>query len=1013
MRLTKSFPFGLRRVVLLPALAGTFSTAWAANFYQGVSPTSLPWPGGIVPYVFTANVSPAEQVVYLDGMKEWVLSANIQFVPKTTQTNYVILDLDYMEGTNTYVASVPPVMTVDNLSRAQVCHETGHLLGFQHEHVRTDRNSYIIVNFNNIDTGNTTNSSGEGSGSVTNLYVIDSNSTAYGAYDFESVMHYGRTLFSINPATLDVLDPQPAYVYEYYNRIGNFDLSVGDRAGAAHLYGAATTPLTNIVSTTADVGPGSLRAAIYYANDHPGTTVRFNIPTNDTGFSNGVYTIYPTGQLPPLVSTGTVIDATTQPGHVASPIVALDGSRLIPQTEFSIGGIYIYAGNCILRGLALDNFTNSGINLLYNYAVSNEVQACYVGLAPNGTTPAPNDYEGINISAGARANVIGGVNASQRNVISGNSGYGITITGTNSNGNVVEGNYIGLNGSGTASVANTYNGIGIWGGSSGNVLGGSGAGAGNAISGNIEYGILISDTNTTATVVQGNYIGLNAAGTGIVSNTWSGLAVVGGSYSNLIANNVVSGNASYGIFISDQGTGSNVIQGNFIGTGPQGTNALPNAYMGIGIWSDATDNLIGGTTAAARNIISGNGNNGIGTGFANSGGNVIEGNYIGVTSNGSSALPNAGIGVYVETSQQSNIIESNLISGNTSDGIYLYQSTNNVIRGNDIGTDVTGLLAIPNAEDGLALFAASQSNQITGNIIAASGNYGVILSDPGTDANMLQANNIGVGADGATALGNTWQGVVIQSGASSNTIGQSLGGSGAGNIIADNGYGGVILYSTNTLGNSIRGNSIFGNSGPGIDLVPVSPGQGPNDLENYPVLTSAAVFTNTMVVAGTVSNGANQIILVDIYYNPAQDPTGYGQGRTFAGTATAQTGASGTASFSLPFATRLAGQYFSATATDASTGNTSQFSLDVPATNVAGTGPGEFTGPHYSSTNGFSFAITLATNQNYSIQTTTNLSVNPIIWTDVTDFFATTPSVQILDRAATNSRQRFYRAITP
>jgi hypothetical protein len=189
MRLTKSFPFGLRRVVLLPALAGTFSTAWAANFYQGVSPTSLPWPGGIVPYVFTANVSPAEQVVYLDGMKEWVLSANIQFVPKTTQTNYVILDLDYMEGTNTYVASVPPVMTVDNLSRAQVCHETGHLLGFQHEHVRTDRNSYIIVNFNNIDTGNTTNSSGEGSGSVTNLYVIDSNSTAYGAYDFESVMH--------------------------------------------------------------------------------------------------------------------------------------------------------------------------------------------------------------------------------------------------------------------------------------------------------------------------------------------------------------------------------------------------------------------------------------------------------------------------------------------------------------------------------------------------------------------------------------------------------------------------------------------------------------------------------------------------------------------------------------------------------------------------------------------------------------------------------------------------------
>src|SRR5271166_3704237 len=124
--------------LLLSILAAVISTSRAANFYQGVSPTTLPWPGGIVPYVFTTNVSPAEQAVYLEGMREWSLSANIQFVPWTTQTNHVILDLDYLQGTNTYYGSVPPVMTIDNLSRAQICHETGHLLGFQHEHVRTD-----------------------------------------------------------------------------------------------------------------------------------------------------------------------------------------------------------------------------------------------------------------------------------------------------------------------------------------------------------------------------------------------------------------------------------------------------------------------------------------------------------------------------------------------------------------------------------------------------------------------------------------------------------------------------------------------------------------------------------------------------------------------------------------------------------------------------------------------------------------------------------------------------------
>ena len=300
----------------------------------------------------------------------------------------------------------------------------------------------------------------------------------------------------------------------------------------------------------------------------------------------------------------------------------MDASKVLSQTEFTIGGIYIYAGNCLLRGLAIDNFTDPGINLLYNDSASNTVQACYVGLAPNGSNAAPNAYEGIDIGAGARANVIGGTIASQRNVISGNAGYGITITNTNTDGNTVSGNYIGLDASGSAAVSNTYTGIGIWGGASSNIIG-----AGNVISGNFNYGIYISDNNTAGTVVQGN----------------------------------------------------------FIGTDPGGTKALPNTYMGIGIWNGASGTLIGGAGAAARNLISGNGNNGISTGFAGAGSNIIEGNYIGVTSNGLAALPNNGAGVYVESSQQSNLIESNLISGNASDGIFFYAAANNIVQGNEIG----------------------------------------------------------------------------------------------------------------------------------------------------------------------------------------------------------------------------------------------------------------------------------------------------------------------------------------
>jgi titin len=316
--------------------------------------------------------------------------------------------------------------------------------------------------------------------------------------------------------------------------------------------------------------------------------------------------------------------------------------------------------------------------------------------------------------------VIGGTGISQGNTISGNSGYGITITGTNSNGNVVSGNYIGLDGSGALAVSNTYNGIGIWGGSCSNVIGGLGAGAGNVISGNVAYGIYIGDSNTTGTVVEGNYIGINAGGTAVVANSGSGLAVVAGSAGNSILNNVVSGNASYGLFISDPGTSNNVIQGNFIGTDAAGMNALPNGYMGLGIWSGAWNNLVGGTNAAARNVISGNAQNGMGMGGPAGGGNVIEGNYIGVAGDGRSALPNDGVGVYVEISLQSNFIGSNVISANTYGGISFYQATNNIVQGNYIGLAADGATPAPNGGAGIYLFE-SQSN-LLGGVAPGQGN---------------------------------------------------------------------------------------------------------------------------------------------------------------------------------------------------------------------------------------------------------------------------------------------------
>jgi titin len=1153
---------GLAIALLAVCLFG--QTAQAANFYQGVATNNLPWPGGIIPYVFTTNVTATEQAVYLQGMKEWALGANVQFIPRTTQSQYVILDLDYLQGTNTYVATVPPVMTIDNLSRAQICHETGHLLGFQHEHVRVDRNDYIIVNFENIagNSDGTTNGSGEGSGDPASLYLIDSNSTPNGPYDFQSVMSYSRTLFSIDPATLDVIDPLPPYVYEYYNRIGNVALSVGDLAGAAFLYGPAAAPLTNVVTTTADFGPGSLRAAIYYANEHPGTTVRFNIPTNDPGFSNGVYTIYVSGQLPPLVANGTVIDATTQPGYPGIPFVALSGSHVLPETEFEITGLYFYAGNSTVRGLAFNNFSMQGIGLLYNYAASNHVEGCYVGVAPDGVTPASNNYEGIVIAAGAHDNIIGGTNASQRNVISDNAGYGITITDTNSDGNVVEGDYIGLTADGSAAASNTLSGIGIWGGSCSNIIGAPAAG--NVLSGNGQYGVFIGDTNTVGTVLQGNFVGTGQSGRQAVANGYGGIGVFGGANNvtiggagagagnllsgngnaglwldgpgvnnnvaqgnwigvdatgtaalpngfvgiyildgavgNLIggaaagAANVISGNVSEGIFISDPGTTNNLVQGNFIGTGAGGANPVGNGYTGVGIWSGASFNWIGGTNAAQRNILSGNDGNGVSLGGAGTVNNQILGNYIGLEADGATVLGNQGIGVYIEVGPQftsvggvepgaanvisangsdgiqlwgagtcSNFVEGNLVgtdktgtlargnlgsalsliagptfntvggtvpaarnilSASAGDGVYGYQATNNLIEGNYIGTDVTGVKALSNAGEGMIFFDGSPGNQIISNVIAASGEDGIFLGDPGTSANLIQGNKIGLGADGATPLGNALQGILIDNGAFGNVIGLTLSGNGTGNLIAGNTNQGVIIYDTNSTGNTIRGNAIFNNGGIAIELVggdqnsygvtanhPGGAVPGPNDLQNYPLLASASVDGKSTVVAGTLNSGSNQSFLIDLYRNASADPSGYGPGQIFAGTILLQTASTGNGSFSLPLPGAFAGQYFSATATDLATGDTSEFSADLLATNNPAGRTGGFSGPYVLNAAGFSFDVVLATNQNYTIQSTTNLA-QPLDWENITNFFATTSPMRIMD-TNTPSKERFYRVVTP
>lgn len=931
----------------------------AANYLSGVSPATLPWTGGIVPYVFDSNypTTAGQQAVILAGLREWELVANVKIIPRTSQTRYVLIQYSNDgSGTGQYLTGTAPKLILHGLSRGLIAHEAGHMLGLQHEQQRKDSTNYIVLHTNNVTTG------------AVDQFVVDSTSTSFGSYDFESVMHYGPTTFTNGLG--DSLDPLPAY-QKYYHKIGNLALSIGDQAAATNLYGPPAVALTNVVLTTADGGTNSLRAAIYYANDHPGTTVRFNIPTSNSGYSNGVFTIFLSGELPPLVSPDTVIDATTQPGFSGSPIVTLDGSKALAEVG-NLSGLHLYGTNGVARALAFNNFNFSGVQFYCSDAVSNRIEGCYLGVKPDGTNAAPNSYSAAIFQFGANHNFIGGINATQRNIISGNTYYGILVNDSDSDANVILGNYIGLNAAGTAALPNGFSGIGLWFDPADNIIGGAETGAGNVISGNTQYGIYLEGANLSGVVIQGNYIGTDAAGTNALANGYGGIGAFNGVHNITIggnspeARNVISGNMNAGILLGNGSVTNNVVQGNYIGLDATGARALGNSSHGVLLFNGAAKNLIGGTTVGAGNVI----------------------------------------------------------SGNLSEGIYLTDSgtTGNVLQGNYIGTDATGKFARGNASFGLGIWNGARGNLIGGSVAGAgnfiSGNpkYGLAIGDRGTSGNFVQGNFLGTDVTGTNALANGYFGVTLQGGATNNFIGGTAPG--AGNVIAFNSLAGVVIWDTPTTNNPVRGNSIFSNGGIGIDLnyngiTANDTGDadtGPNNLQNYPVVTNTFGSGATTVVLGRFNSLANRTFAVDFYRNPSATPLG---GKIYLGSLNLTTDGNGNATFAYTNNSgNFSGQYLTTTAT-IDTGDTSEFSAALLATNRANAAVVFTNALSFAMTNGASFSLNLMTNFSYRIQATTNLAGNPIPWVDLTNFTATLPVFNFTDRAATNFPRRFYRVISP
>ncbi len=650
-----------------------------------------------------------------------------------------------------------------------------------------------------------------------------------------------------------------------------------------------------VVTTALDSngGPGgapaplTLRQAILDSNAAGGSN------TIDFDIQKGPATINVLTPLPQITAP-VLIDGTSQPGYTGTPLVTVnsqidgdppsgfvfvhgsEGSVIqgLAVTGFGLAGIEVDGASNITiggpssrLGNVINSNTGEGVLISGPNASGNTVEGNVIGLDASAQRALANGI-GVQINLGAAGNLVGGMTAGARNVISGNTTAGVLISGAGTMGNTVEGNDIGTDGTAMQAIGNET-GVEIDSGATANIIGGISAAETNVISGNTGDGVLILGAGTSGNTVEGDLIGICQCasgpaplgnGTGVEINSGAADNLVGGIVAG--ARNIISSNTADGVLLTGAATMGNTVEGDFIGTAVSGQTPLGND-TGVEIDSGAMANTIGGS-GTAGNLVSGNLTAGVGISGAGTSGNTVEGNTIGAGVSGQSPLPN-GTGVEIGSAATSNTIggkigvTGNLISGNTSDGVLIsgIGTSGNTVAGNLIGTGVSGQTILANA-NGVEISLGATANTVGGrtaaarNVVSANTSDGVLISGGGASGNTIEGNFIGTDTTGQIALGNVI-GVLVTSGSAT-----AIGGTAAGaaNVISGNITAGIEVNGAGTGGTQIEGNFI-GTNPTGTAAVARTDQTDPlSALQNAGV---AIISSQGNMIGGTTSAARNVI----------------------------------------------------------------------------------------------------------------------------------------------------------
>ncbi|MEM1055208.1 MAG: T9SS type A sorting domain-containing protein [Bacteroidota bacterium] len=564
------------------------------------------------------------------------------------------------------------------------------------------------------------------------------------------------------------------------------------------------------VDTSLSGNQCTLRAAIQTANARPGRdSISVNIP------GAGPHRIAVSSSLPALTGP-LVLDATTQPGYDGTPRVEVSGTG-------AISGFVLDQGESTLRGLAIGGFS---VGVAMSGPEGNRLEASRVGLTPGGLAN-PNQI-GVLIS-NSPGHIIGGTDAEQQNVISGNTGPGVQVTGATSTGIVIAGNRIGTDAAGTAALANGAEGVLVE--NAPRVrIGGSMEAERNLIAGNGTHGVRITGAEADGVQVLGNWIGLAADGTTALPNGTDATAqtghhgvtvvsapnaVIGGETATAGASpgNVIAASAAHGVYVTgtpDAPADGARVLGNLIGTDRTGGTARVNGAAAVYVTGAARNARIG-EAGAGNGIVagtSGDGNSRFGValfGLAETEGQpdnaTIAANTIGLSANGNTLLGNLSTAVIVATTVDEGGVQGVTIGGaETGDGNRIAgqgigvgvlgpRSAGTIVATNTIGLKANGQLASnERAVLGIWIVVANGS-QVVSNVVAGH-LIGIVVT---ADDVALLGNRVGTNPNGTQARPNTVGIYVPGEIENGPDVGDrtQIGAEGAGNLVSGNQNDGI------------------------------------------------------------------------------------------------------------------------------------------------------------------------------------------------------------------------------